>query len=136
MDVARERDIAADWSLGDEPQPTRNDWTSSLLSINLRNRSAVEVLVTEAKFEFSAVTDLGCRYGAGGSVLKALYDIKVPGDRTPPFTLTRPMKFEVPPHDSERIGFTVGPETLVGAALPKVYTFTVTSPCPRTTSPA
>ncbi|MCX5612984.1 hypothetical protein OHB39_36345 [Streptomyces sp. NBC_00047] len=126
VDVAREQDIAADWTLGDEPQPVRNDWTSSLLSIALRNRSADKVLVTEARFEFSAVTTLGCPYGAGGSVIKARYDIKVPVGTNPPSTLTRPLKFEVPPHGNERIGFTVGPETVQGGSRPTVYTFTAT----------
>ncbi|MGW5852379.1 hypothetical protein ACWFQ8_31320 [Streptomyces sp. NPDC055254] len=126
VDVAREQDIAADWTLADEPQPTVNNWTSSLLSIALRNRSEDKVLVTEAKFEFSAVTELGCSYGAGASVLKARYDVKVPDESTPPFTLTRPLKFEVPPHDNERIGFTVGPETFPDGSLPRAYTFTAT----------
>ncbi|MFI6341082.1 hypothetical protein [Streptomyces sp. NPDC050535] len=124
VDVARERDIAADWTQGDVPQPAMTDWTSSLLSIAVRNPSADEVLVTEASFVISAVTELGCPYGAGGSVVSARYDVKVPDGRTPPFTLTRPLKFEVPPHGTERLGFTVGPETLPAGALPRVYTFT------------
>ncbi|GGO58851.1 hypothetical protein [Streptomyces lasiicapitis] len=126
VDVAREKDIAADWTSGDEPRPAMNDWTSSLLSIALRNRSEDKVLVTEAEFAINAVTQLGCPYGAGGSVVKARYDIKIPDLRTPPFTVTRPLKFEVPPHDNERIGFTVGPETVPDGSLPRVYSFTVT----------
>lgn len=126
VDVAREQDIAADWTLGDEPQPVIQDWEASLLSIALRNRSADEVLVTGAEFAISAVTELGCPYGAGGSVVMARYDIKVPDGFTPPDMLTRPLKFEVPPHGNERIGFTVGPEILPEGSLPRVYTFTVT----------
>ncbi|MEV7526669.1 hypothetical protein [Streptomyces sp. NPDC091371] len=127
VDVAREQDIVADWTEADEqPQPVMKDWTSSLLSIALRNRSADEVLVTNVKLDFSAVTQLGCPYGAGGSVVKARYDIKVPYGFTAPSTLTRPVKYEVPPHGNERIGFTVGPETFPEGSLPIVYSFTAT----------
>ncbi|MGP3691314.1 hypothetical protein ACTVZO_42795 [Streptomyces sp. IBSNAI002] len=128
VDVAREQDIVADWSDADQqPQPAVNNWTASLLSIALRNRSADEVLVTKAEFAFTAVTKLGCPYGGGGSVAKARYDIKVPASGfTPPSTLPRKLKFEVPPHGNERITFTVGPETYLSGDLPKVYSFTTT----------
>jgi hypothetical protein len=126
VDVAREQDITADWTSGDERQPAMKDWKASLLSIALRNRSADEVLVTEAKFAISVVTKLGCPYGAGGSAVMARYDIKVPDGFTPPDTLTRPLKYKVPPHRNERIAFTVGPEILREGSLPMVYTFTVT----------
>lgn len=126
VDVSREKDIAADWVAGNDPQPVMNDWTTSFLSIGLRNRSADEVLVTEARFDFSKITVLGCPYGGGGSVVKARYDIKVPTGLTAPSILARSMKFDVPPHGNERIGFTVGPETHPEGFLPVVYTFTVT----------
>jgi len=125
-DVVREQDITADWTSGDKQQPAMKDWKASLLSIALRNRSADEVLVTEARFAIKAVTKLGCPYGAGGSVVMARYDIKVPDGFTPPDTLTRQLKYEVPPHRNERITFTVGPETDREGSLPMVYTFTVT----------
>ncbi|MFE5619582.1 hypothetical protein [Streptomyces sp. NPDC056524] len=48
---------------GNEQQPPLTNWTASLLSIALRNRSDNEVLVRKAEFDIEAVTKLGC--GAG-----------------------------------------------------------------------
>lgn len=126
VDVAREQDIAADWTDGGEPQPVMKDWKSSVLSIALRNPSANKVLVTEAKFKFSAVTTIGCHYGGGGSAVAARYDIKVPVISALPIEVTRPLKFEVPAHENERIAFTVGPDVQGSGLSPSVYTLTVT----------
>ncbi|MCB5163930.1 hypothetical protein LG634_03645 [Streptomyces bambusae] len=126
VDVAREKDIVADWTVDDEPQPAMKDWSSSVLSIALRNRSDDEVMLTDADFAIESVTQLGCPYGAGASIVTARYDIKVPPGFTPPDTLTRRVPHEVPAHGTERIGFTIGPEVQPAGALPTVYTFTVT----------
>ncbi|MEU5958759.1 hypothetical protein [Streptomyces sp. NPDC047525] len=126
VDVAREKDIAADWTYAGEPHGVVERWESSMLSIALRNPSDNKVLVTQAEFVISAVTKLGCPYGGGGSSIQARYDIKVPDGRSTPFTLRRPLKFEVPPHDNQRIGFTMGPESFVDGGLPNVYRFTLT----------
>ncbi|MFJ9591028.1 hypothetical protein [Streptomyces acidicola] len=127
VDLDREHAIAADAvSAVDGSKTAIEDWRSSFVSVVLRNPSDDPVLVTRAEVNFSAVTAVGCPYGAGELEVKARYHFKVPMGSKAPFTLKRTMTYSVPPHDQERIAFTIGPESVFSGALPTVYQFRLT----------
>lgn len=125
FDLEKEEEIRADWIAGDG---VRKDgaWKASLATVILRNNGDNPALVSHAEFRFSSVTEVGCPYGAGGTEVKARYDIKVPAEARAPFEQVRKMKYTLPPHEQERIAFTVGPESAFEGALPQVYTFAIT----------
>ncbi|MFH8221983.1 hypothetical protein ACH4C2_23285 [Streptomyces sp. NPDC018057] len=125
FDLDQEQRIRADWvSDGGEPGTT-GDWKSSLVTVILRNSGDNPVLVSQAEFRFSAITELGCPYGAGGLEVKARYDIRIPSRAQAPFQRVRKMKYTIPPHEQERVAFTVGPERVYEGGLPHVYVFTI-----------
>lgn len=125
VDLDREKNIQADWEAGSGERSTGNTPASSLTAI-VRNEAENPALIKQADFKFDSADPVGCPYGGGGSSVKARYDIKVPGDSKFPSTISRKMKYDIPPHEQERIGFTVGPTVLYEGSLPVVYRFTLT----------
>ncbi|WP_199577558.1 hypothetical protein [Streptomyces sp. CRB46] len=124
VDLSKERDIQADWISGGGERETRN-WKTSLVTVMLRNSGDNPVAVSHAEFRFRSIDEVGCPYGAGGTEIKARYDIKVPVGTQAPYRTTRKMMYTVPPHEQERIAFSVGPASVFGGSLPMVYTFDV-----------
>ncbi|WP_406458729.1 hypothetical protein OG782_36990 [Streptomyces sp. NBC_00876] len=125
FDLDKEALIQADMvSGGGEPQTTA-DWRSSLVTVILGNNGDNPALVSQAEFRFSKIAEIGCPYGAGGLDVKARYDIKVPFEARAPMKQVRKMKYTVPPHEQERVAFTVGPERAYEGNLPQVYVFTI-----------
>ncbi|MCL7382130.1 hypothetical protein [Streptomyces sp. 35G-GA-8] len=132
FDLEREEEIQADWTVGEDvtgdsiDSGVMKDWKASLVTVILRNSGDNPALVSQAEFRFSSVTEVGCPYGAGGTEVKARYDVKVPREAKAPFKQVRKMKYTLPPHEQERVAFTVGPESVSSGSLPQVYTFTIT----------
>ncbi|WP_145953760.1 hypothetical protein [Streptomyces venezuelae] len=127
VDLAKEEEIRADWtSAGGEETGKTTQWKASLVTVVLRNSGENPALVSQAEFDFSYITQVGCPYGASGLEVKARYDVKVPTTAKVPFKQIRKLKYSLPPHEQERIAFTVGPETAFDGSLPSVYTFTIT----------
>ncbi|MFF9480084.1 hypothetical protein [Streptomyces sp. NPDC014733] len=123
-DVDREENIRADFTTPDSP-PGRINMRASMLSVTLRNTSDDPVLVTDAVFHFSSAEELKCTSGAGGTELRAQYNIKVPNQGGTSFSVKRKMKYTVPPHRQERVAFSLGPEVEWSGNLPYIYTFDV-----------
>ncbi|MFI8917161.1 hypothetical protein ACIGW4_36905 [Streptomyces sp. NPDC053513] len=127
VDLAKEEEIRADWtSAGEDERGETAQWKASLVTMVLRNSGENPALVSQAEFDFSSITPVGCPYGASGLEVKARYDVKVPAGAKAPFRKIRKLKYSLPPHEQERIAFTVGPETASDGVLPSVYTFTIT----------
>ncbi|MFE2601649.1 hypothetical protein ACFXCZ_35140 [Streptomyces sp. NPDC059396] len=126
FDLEKEDRIQADWTNGGGPESgVMKDWKASLVTVVLRNNGDNPVLVSQAEFRFSSVTEVGCPYGAGGLEVKARYDVKVPAEAQAPFRQVRKMKYTLPPHEQERVAFTVGPESVAEGSLPQVYRFAI-----------
>ncbi|GGK30857.1 hypothetical protein GCM10011583_73440 [Streptomyces camponoticapitis] len=66
---------------------------ASLVTVILRNSGDNPALGSEAEFNFSSITEVGCPYGAGGTQVKARYDIKVPVEAQAPLKQVRKMKY-------------------------------------------
>ncbi|WP_030222334.1 hypothetical protein [Streptomyces bikiniensis] len=128
VDLAKEEEIRADWtSAGGDKTGETVPWKASLVTVVLRNSGENPALVSQAQFDFSSITRVGCPYGGGGQEeVKARYDIKVPNNAKAPFQQIRKLKYSLSPHEQERIAFTVGPKTASEGVMPSVYTFTIT----------
>ncbi|MGW6684115.1 hypothetical protein ACWGBO_30090 [[Kitasatospora] papulosa] len=125
FDLDKEKFIRADVHSGGGESEVTDEWKSSLVTVILGNDGDIPALVTEAEFNFSLITEIGCPYGAGGADITARYDIKVPAKARAPMKQVRKLKYTVPPHGQERIAFTVGPEHVYEGNLPRVYIFTI-----------
>ncbi|GAA2462689.1 hypothetical protein [Streptomyces macrosporus] len=123
-DVDREQNIAAD-VVFDEQVTEQVEVPASVVSVTLRNRADDPVLVTHAEVRLTSATEVLCPYGAGPTVIKAQYNIKIPHKAGAGSVITRKMKYTLPPHGQERVAFTVGPESYGEGSMPWIYTFTI-----------
>ncbi|WP_437105527.1 hypothetical protein [Streptomyces sp. enrichment culture] len=123
-DIDHEKNVVADVVLDGRVTDRFQD-RASVVSATLRNSGDNPVLITHAEVRLTAVDVVDCGYGAGGTDIKAQYDIKVPDGAIKGSTVSRKMKYTLPPHAQERVAFTVGPQRYGEGSMPHVYTFTV-----------
>ncbi|MEW2079956.1 hypothetical protein AB0941_41675 [Streptomyces sp. NPDC013433] len=123
-DVDREENVVADVVFDGQVTDRFHD-RASVVSATLRNRGDDPVLVTHAVARITAVDAVDCPSGAGATDIKARYDFKVPDDAAKGSTVSRKMKYTLPPHAQERVAFTIGPQRYGEGSVPLVYTFTI-----------
>jgi hypothetical protein len=97
----------------------------SVIDVVIKNTGPSASLITRADFVFREAQQLeGCPSVSGPLVISALYDVRVPTGppkREPPFTLHRPMRYEVRSNTYERFAFKIGPEIMRDGDWPWVY---------------
>ncbi|WP_280332931.1 hypothetical protein [Nocardia wallacei] len=93
--------------------------------ITLRNNGSAPAVITELKVEilFARQMEDCAQAGGGPAIVSGRYSVKIPKDPPPtPFTLTRPMRFEVRPGTVDRMAVTIGPEEQ-NMSLARPYVF-------------
>ncbi|NLU70767.1 hypothetical protein [Streptomyces sp. HNM0574] len=126
FDLDRERNIRADVTSIDGSAGQRITTRASLVTVTLRNTSPDPMFLTHADLHFASADSVGCLQGGGATDIEAAYDVKVPAGDRKDFHVERKLKYTLPPHQQERIAFTVGPKLAAHRSPPAVYTFTTT----------
>lgn len=93
--------------------------------ITLKNNGSAPALISELKVEmlFAREMEDCAQAGGGPGVVSGRYSVKIPKEPPPaPFTLTRPIRFEVRPGEIDRMAVTIGPEQQnMSSAKPYVF---------------